>query len=128
MSVFEKLKVLLKQKWLNYYETNRSWIKKVNMGWERTPDGGRRPNSPLILGAINAVEPNLAEECLLTFCHLNTDPNKLVEALGLNFDPEIELKKREAEGSISQEAQIVPSLPDSDTEYLKKLREENSLQ
>lgn len=122
MSFFEKYKVILKPKWLDYYENNRSWIKKVG-AWVSTPDSGKRPSAEIVLGAISALEPRLAE-WLFPFCQLNSDANKLVDLLGLHFDPDVELEKRAVELAVTQEAEIIPSLLDPDTEYLKKIREE----
>jgi hypothetical protein len=124
---FDKFKVTLKPKWFDYYQIHREWIVELtdkNGCWHKTPDNGKRPNSNLILGAITALEPRLAG-LLSPFCELNSDTNKLLEALGLNFDPDIELAKRTVELAATQEAEIVLLLTDADTEYLNKLREEN---
>jgi hypothetical protein len=121
MSFIEKLKDSLKDKWLDYYLVNQSWLKK--MTWIQSPDGGKRPPCLLIIGAISSLEPSL-RELLPPFCDLNPDPTKLVDLLGLHFDPRLELEKRAAEAAISQEASILPLLTDADTEYLKKIREE----
>lgn len=58
------------------------------------------------------------------FCVLSNDSNKLVDALGLNFDPEIELEKREEERAKIQEAEAIPLLPETNphTEYLNQFR------
>jgi Family of unknown function (DUF5331) len=77
----------------------------------------------LILGAVSSLEPSL-KELLPPFCDLNPDPTKLVDLLGLNFDPRIELEKRATEAATSQETHNIPLLTDADTEYLKKIREE----
>lgn len=53
-----------------------------------TPDGGKRPSSYLILGVVSALEPQLAE-LMLPFSKLNPDINALIDALELNFDPEL---------------------------------------
>jgi hypothetical protein len=77
----------------------------------------------LILGAMSVLEPSF-KELLFPFCELSADPAKLVDLLGLNLDPKIELEKRAAEARISQETEIVPFLTDTDTDYLNKIREE----
>lgn len=126
MSFFEKFKTTLKPKWLDYYQINRCWIRSLmdsKNGWVNTPDKGKRPSSDVILGAITALEPRLAE-LMLPFCELNSDANKLVDLLGLHFDPVIELEKRAVEAAKTQEAEIIPFLSDADTEYLNKIREE----
>lgn len=122
MSFIEKLKASLKDQWLEYYLVNQSWLKKIP-GWVQSSDAGKRPPCLLILGSMSTLEPSL-KELLLPFCELSPDPTKLVDLLGLNFDPRIELEKRAVEAAKTQEAEIVPFLTDSDTEYLKKIREE----
>ncbi|PSF37545.1 hypothetical protein C7H19_10290 [Aphanothece hegewaldii CCALA 016] len=104
----------LKDKWLEFYETNRSWLKILmeEGGYYTSLDNKETcPDSMLILGVVSALEPSL-KETLVPFCKLNTDEDALVEALGLNFDPEKELTKWKAEKEKSQ----------SDTEYLKQFR------
>ncbi len=62
MASFNNLTILLKQKWLQFFQVNRYWI-RLHMEVESvyTPDGGRRPPSSLILGVVNALEPQLAD-------------------------------------------------------------------
>ncbi|WP_168371082.1 DUF5331 domain-containing protein, partial [Kamptonema sp. PCC 6506] len=91
MAFFEDLSGTLKQKWLQYYQANRSWlVLQMQVQSVSTPDGGRRPPSYLILGVLNALEPNL-EQLMLPFTRLNPDPETLIEVLGLNFDPDVAL-------------------------------------
>ncbi|HEY9650958.1 MAG TPA: DUF5331 domain-containing protein, partial [Coleofasciculaceae cyanobacterium] len=78
-----------------------------------TPDGGKRPSSLFILGVVNALEPKLGN-LMVPFCQLNSDAEKLIDVLGLNFDPEMELAKRGERTTQTQEAEIIPLLPDSD--------------
>ena len=84
----------LRQKWLNFYQTNRNWI-TLHMEVESvyTPDGGKRPSSYLILGVANALEPKLTQ-LMLPFSKLNADADTLVEVLDLHFDPEMVLGNR----------------------------------
>jgi hypothetical protein len=58
-----------------------------------TPDGGRRPLSYLILGILNALEPEL-EALMLPFSKLKADADSLIEVLGLDFDPDIAIGKK----------------------------------
>ncbi|NJK36310.1 MAG: DUF5331 domain-containing protein [Oscillatoriales cyanobacterium SM2_3_0] len=91
MAFFKDFTVSLRDKWLNYYKANRDWlVVQVDLNPIKTPDGGRRPSSALILGIINALEPEAAQ-LMLPFSQLNPDPEKLVEVLGLNFDPDLAL-------------------------------------
>jgi GT2 family glycosyltransferase len=104
----------LKDKWLEFYETNHSWIKilmeESNFS-ESLDKDETRPEAWFILGVVSALEPSL-KEMLVPFCKLNTDEDALVDALGLNFDPEKELTKWKAEKEKSQ----------PETEYLKQFR------
>jgi hypothetical protein len=91
MAFFNEFTVNLKQKWLQYYQANRNWlVLQMDLSPVPTPDGGRRPSSSLILGTINALDPDAAQ-LMMPFSQLNPDPDKLVEVLGLNFDPDIAL-------------------------------------
>ena len=91
MAFFNEFTINLKQKWLQYYQTNRNWlVLQMDLNPVPTPDGGRRPSSSLILGTINALDPDAAQ-LMMPFSQLNPDPDKLVEVLGLNFDPDIAL-------------------------------------
>ncbi|MCX7595803.1 MAG: DUF5331 domain-containing protein [Fischerella sp.] len=91
MAFFYSFTDSLKQKWLQFFQINRDWI-KLHMQVESvyTPDGGKRPPSYLILGVVNALEPKLAQ-LMLPFSKLNPDADTLVEVLDLNFDPDIAL-------------------------------------
>ncbi len=113
MSFFEKFKSALQQKWLEYFQANRSWIVLHSREDVDTPDGGSRPCAYLILGAINAMEPR-TRDLMVPFCQLNTDPDKIVEVLGLHFDPEKELVKRSEKTIQAEDAGVIPLLPDSE--------------
>ena len=81
MAFFGSLKNSLKQKWLQYFQSNRSWISLHSS--VATPDGGKRPPSYLILGVINALEPQL-QEWMLPFSKLNLNVDTLIDVLSLN--------------------------------------------
>jgi hypothetical protein len=52
----------------------------------------RRPECYFILGVVSSLEPSVRS--LLAFMgNLTTNSEKLVRALGLDFDPELEFKK-----------------------------------
>lgn len=104
MAVFDHLKTSLKEKWLQFFQNNRFWlVQEMEVQSVKTPDGGRRPPSYLILGAISALEPQLAE-ILLPFCKLNPDVDALIEVLELNFDPEVWLENnRDMFDDVSEE-------------------------
>ena len=85
----QQLRHLLKVKWLLYYRLNRPWL--VRLGIWGTYDGQRRPSSSFILAALSNLEPQLLE--LFPFIiDLSNDPDQIVAALGLNFNPDQELK------------------------------------
>lgn len=130
----EKFKTELKEKWLSYYQTNRSWLQhymNINKGWcdsvviyskeelqsLETKDNyqPRRPECYFILGVVSTLEPSL--QGLFSFMEYSTgNSEQLVKALGLDFDPELELKKRSQQQS-SQQIQ-------TDSEYLDQIKEE----
>ncbi len=93
-----------------------------------TPDGGRRPPSYLILGVINALEPQLGE-IMLPFSKLNPDVDALIEVLELNFDPDLELGNRfnPAADSVAPDELSDISLDDMDEEVLLVESEDESI-
>jgi DNA-binding transcriptional MerR regulator len=94
MAFFDDLTISLKQKWLQFFQVNRSWIvRHMEVESVYTPDGGRRPPSYLILGVVNALEPQLAD-LMLPFSKLNPDVDALIDVLELNFDPDLILGNR----------------------------------
>lgn len=94
MAFFYSFTDSLKQKWLQFYASNRDWIKlHMEVDSVYTPDGGKRPSSYLILGVANALEPKLAQ-LMLPFSKLNADADTLIEVLDLHFDPDTALGER----------------------------------
>ena len=94
MAFFYSFTDSLKQKWLQFYASNRDWIKlHMEVDSVYTPDGGKRPSSYLILGVANALEPKLAQ-LMLPFSKLNADADTLIEVLDLHFDPDTALGKQ----------------------------------
>ncbi len=102
MAFFDSLKNSLKQKWLQYFQSNRSWISLHSS--VATPDGGKRPPSYLILGVINALEPQL-QELMLPFSKLNLNVDTLIDVLELNFDPDLMLGNS-TQATIEEKRQI----------------------
>lgn len=85
----QQLRHALKIKWLLYYRQNRPWLTKIRI-WG-TYEGKRRPSSSFILATLTHLEPQLIE--MLPFIiSLSNNPDQIVVALGLNFNPEEELK------------------------------------
>jgi len=85
----EQLRHSLRVKWLCYYQQNRSWLVKLQI-WG-TENGRRYPKSSFILATVSSLEPELTE-LLPLLVALNNNPDRIASALGLNFDPEEELK------------------------------------
>ena len=85
----QHLRHSLKVKWLLYYRQNRQWLVKLRI-WG-TYDGQRRPSSSFILASLSNLEPQLIQ--MLPFIvDLSNNPDQIVAALGLNFNPDAELK------------------------------------
>ena len=85
----QHLRHSLKVKWLLYYRQNRPWLVKLRI-WG-TYDGQRRPSSSFILAAVSTLEPQLTQ--MFPFIiDLSSDPDQIIAALGLNFNPDTELK------------------------------------
>ncbi|QLE58134.1 DUF5331 domain-containing protein [Nostoc sp. TCL26-01] len=87
----QELRQSLKMQWLSYYEQNRLWLDKMRV-WA-TYDGLRRPSSGFILATLSVLEPQF-EELLAFILELNNDPDEIINALGLNFNPDVELGLR----------------------------------
>lgn len=103
MAFFENFISVIRQKWLDYVQTNRAWLEiQMRQTSVRTPDGGRRPSSFLILGVVNALEPKLGN-LMVPFYQLNPDEDALVEVLGLNFDPEMVLDNNDGPPTLEAE-------------------------
>jgi hypothetical protein len=93
----QQLRQSLKQKWLIYYQQNITWLVKMRI-WG-TYDGLRRPLSGFILATLSVLEPQF-DEILAFMLDLNNDPDKIVAALGLNFNPDQELHLIQSEHSM----------------------------
>lgn len=81
----QQIRESLKIKWVNYYYENRSWLVKMRV-WG-TFDGQRRPSSSFILATLSILEPQF-DEIFPFILELNNNPDHIVAALGLNFNPD----------------------------------------
>ncbi|MBW4508621.1 MAG: DUF5331 domain-containing protein [Scytonematopsis contorta HA4267-MV1] len=90
----QQLRQSLKLKWINYYQTNRSWLVKMRI-WG-TYKGQRRPLSSFILATLSVLEPELTDMFPLIL-DLNNHPDEIIDALGLNFNPEEHLNTEKSE-------------------------------
>jgi hypothetical protein len=100
----QDLRQSLKFKWLQYYRENRHWMEKMEI-WS-TFEEERRPLSSFILATVTVMEPELID-MLPLLAELNSDPDAMVAALGLNFNPESELALVETTISNAQKETIV---------------------
>ncbi|MDZ8027428.1 MAG: DUF5331 domain-containing protein [Nostoc sp. DedQUE01] len=96
----QQLRQSLKQKWLSYYEQNSSWLVKMRV-WA-TYDGLRRPSSGFILATLSVLEPQF-DEILAFILDLNNNPDKIIAALGLNFNPDEELRLIKSENQVESQ-------------------------
>ena len=81
----QQLRESLRIKWVKYYHQNRSWLEKMRI-WG-TYDNYRRPSSGFILATLSVLEPKL-DEIFPFILELNNNPDEIIAALGLNFNPE----------------------------------------
>lgn len=105
----QQLRQSLKMQWLSYYEQNSAWLVKIRV-WA-TYDDVRRPSSGFILATMSVLEPQF-EQILAFIMELNNNPDDIVAALGLNFNPEQELGLMQSESSIA--------VNDLENEFLKE--------
>lgn len=94
----QQLRQSLKLKWLSYYEQNRTWLAKMRV-WA-TYEGLRRPSSGFILATLSVLEPEF-DEILGFILDLNNNPDRIIAALGLNFNPDEELSSIKSEDSLA---------------------------
>lgn len=92
----EQLRKSLKIKWLSYYRDNRPWLSRLGV-WV-TCEGQRRPSSSFILATLTVLEPQLPQ-LLPLIVELSNNPDRVIQALGLNFNPDAELKALEAKAA-----------------------------
>ncbi|WP_052754344.1 DUF5331 domain-containing protein [Calothrix sp. 336/3] len=84
----QELRESLRLKWVSYYSQNRSWLVKMRI-WA-SYDGLRRPSSGFILATLSTLEPQLGD-ILPLLVELNSNPDEIINALGLNFNPDEEI-------------------------------------
>ncbi|MGD1851981.1 MAG: DUF5331 domain-containing protein [Cyanophyceae cyanobacterium] len=81
----EQLRHDLRHLWLAYYRDNRHWLSRMEI-WI-TYKNQRRPLSSFILATVSVLNPQLTK-LLPLLVDLNHDPDQMIEALGLNFNPD----------------------------------------
>lgn len=110
------LRQSLKMKWLSYYEQNRSWLVKMRV-WA-TYNGLRRPSSGFILATLAVLEPEF-DQVLAFIMELNNDPDEIVSALGLNFNPDAELHRTSVNSHQQQQATSSNGLSVNDADQIQ---------
>ena len=109
----ERFRQSLKLKWLEYYRENRSWI--VHLGIWITSQGRRRLSSSFILATLAILEPKL-NQLMPLVVELSSNPDRIVTALGLNFNPD------EALESLYEAKKMLPISASPETDRgLKKM-------
>ena len=113
---FEQLKAELKERWLDYYEINHEWIKVAAIHkthtWAEVVDGKSVtmtcPDSKLVIGVVSDYDPRVSEFIQVATQFSGTcNLDKIVEGLGLRFDPDIALKERAEAKAKRQEAELL---------------------
>ncbi|MCG6138400.1 MAG: DUF5331 domain-containing protein [Nostoc sp. LLA-1] len=110
----QQLRQSLKMKWLSYYEQNRSWLGTMRV-WG-TYNGLRRPSSGFILATLSVLESQL-NEILPFILDLNDNPDQIITALGLNFNPDEELRLVNLESSLTVTQIETKSAQEKDCEH-----------
>ncbi|WP_088893362.1 DUF5331 domain-containing protein [Leptolyngbya ohadii] len=105
----EHLRKSLKLLWLSYYRTHRDWLVKLGI-WVNC-EGQRRPSSSFILATLATLEPELLQ-LLPLIVDLSSNPDRIVIALGLNFNPDEALEELEASQTI-ESIKLLPSRTES---------------
>ncbi len=103
----QHLRQSLKIKWLSYYEQNRSWLVKMRI-W-KDYEGIRRPSSGYILATLSTLEPEL-KKILPFILDLNNNPDQIITAFCLHFNPEQELNLLKSQHSTAKN-EIVSTSP-----------------
>ncbi len=104
----QQLRQTVRSKWLTYYQENRPWIVRLAI-WSNYR-GQRRPSSSFILGVLSALEPRLVD-ALPVIVELSNDPDRIISALGLNFNPDEELAKSDNPSLLTPEPRLLPPKP-----------------
>jgi len=102
----EHFRQSLKATWLRYYRENRTWLTKIAV-WVSC-EGQRRPSSSFILGTLSILEPQLTQ-MLPLMVDLSSNPDRIVIALGLNFNPDTALEEFEHLETDDEPVRMLPA-------------------
>jgi Family of unknown function (DUF5331) len=121
----EHLRASLKTLWLDYYRSNRQWLNRLGV-WV-TCEGERRPSSSFILATLAILEPKL-HDILPLIVDLSSNPDRIVLALGLNFNPEDALEAAKDAANITENSvNSVKMLPSSQVEAVTEVVEKKAI-
>lgn len=112
----QQLRQSLRVQWLDYYREHRDWL--IRIGVWVTCEGKRRPSSSFILATLSVLEPKLTQ-LLPLVVDLSSNPDRIVIALGLNFNPDEELEAFEQEKQTATNGQIRRMLPSRSSEIVE---------
>jgi len=112
----QQLRQSLRVQWLSYYREHRDWL--IRIGVWVTCEGKRRPSSSFILATLSVLEPKLTQ-LLPLVVDLSSNPDRIVIALGLNFNPDEELEAFEQEKQTANNGQVRRMLPGRSTEIVE---------
>lgn len=104
----DQLRQTVKTQWLTYYRENRHWLTRLAVWVDYR--GQRRPTSSFILATLSTLNPNLPH-LLPLIVELSNDPDRIVAALGLNFNPEDELQALDQAENLEVNGAGVKMLP-----------------
>ncbi len=106
LDFIEKNKAIIRKSWLEYYKENATFLDQLTENCFKrvgTPDGGYRVKAELILGFLAGKHRNFTK-LLYTLYVGNNNLEKIIETLGLNFDPRKELEKGKTNSENYQES------------------------
>ncbi|NJK53014.1 MAG: DUF5331 domain-containing protein [Leptolyngbyaceae cyanobacterium SU_3_3] len=102
----EHLRQSLKEKWLGYYQENRLWLNRLGV-WVNC-EGQRRPSSSFILSALFDFRTRTHDPSA-PCRRLNSNPDRIVIALGLNFNPDEEIKHFAKVKAALEDVKLLPA-------------------
>jgi hypothetical protein len=120
----QQIRQSVRDKWLSYYEENRQWLSRLGV-WVNC-DGQRRPSSGFILATLSVLEPQLTH-LLPLIVDLSSNPDRIILALGLNFNPDEELEALKAKGANSQNGEKPGEISETKIKMLPAASDEFSL-
>lgn len=110
LDFIEKNKAIIRKSWLEYYQENATLFDRITENWFMriaTPDGGYRVKAEWILGFLAGKHRNFSK-LLYTLYLADDNLEKIVETLGLNFDPRKELENTDNQSNNSDGESTFP--------------------